>query len=166
MNFHQQMMSIALEEAALAASKGEVPVGAVITIGDEVIARAHNLTETNKSPLAHAELLAIAQASSVLNEKRLTGCKLYVTLEPCLMCTGGIVLARIDQVFFGCRDPKAGACRTLYEAADDIRLNHQSIIREGIMEKECTQILQNFFQELRDNMKLKRLDNQLKNNLE
>lgn len=160
------MMCVALEEAALAASKGEVPIGAVVTLGDEIIARAHNLTETNKSPIAHAEMLAIAQASSVLNEKRLNGCNLYVTLEPCLMCTGGIVLARINQVFFGCRDPKAGACRTLYEAADDVRLNHQSIIREGIMEKECSLLLQNFFQELRENKKLKKLDNQLKNNLE
>ena len=159
-------MCVALEEAALAASKGEVPIGAVVTLGDEIIARAHNLTETNKSPIAHAEMLAIAQASSVLNEKRLNGCNLYVTLEPCLMCTGGIVLARINQVFFGCRDPKAGACRTLYEAADDVRLNHQSIIREGIMEKECSLLLQNFFQELRENKKLKKLDNQLKNNLE
>lgn len=166
MNFHEKMMCVALEEAALAASKGEVPIGAVVTLGDEIIARAHNLTETNKSPIAHAEMLAIAQASSVLNEKRLNGCNLYVTLEPCLMCTGGIVLARINQVFFGCRDPKAGACRTLYEAADDVRLNHQSIIREGIMEKECSLLLQNFFQELRENKKLKKLDNQLKNNFE
>ncbi|MBI3258913.1 MAG: nucleoside deaminase [Ignavibacteriae bacterium] len=155
MNFHQQMMAIALEEAAIAVSKGEVPIGAVITIGDEIIARAHNLTETNKSPLAHAELLAIEKAASVLNEIRLAGCTLYVTLEPCLMCTGGIVLARIEQVFFGCRDPKAGACRTLYEAADDNRLNHQSIVREGIMEEECSAILQNFFQDLRKKKKSK-----------
>ncbi len=156
MNFHEQMMTVALEEAALAASEGEVPVGAVITFGDEVIARAHNLTETSKSPIAHAEVLAIAQATIRLDKKYLTDCNLYVTLEPCLMCAGGIVLARFKNLFFGCRDPKSGACRTLYETIDDGRLNHQCIVREGIMEEECSAILHNFFQDLRLEKKSKK----------
>jgi tRNA(adenine34) deaminase len=153
MNLHNQMMKIALEEAALAAQKGEVPVGAVITIGEEVIARAHNLTETTKSPIAHAELLAIAKATSILGEKRLPQCSLYVTLEPCLMCSGGIVHARLQNLLFGCRDPKAGACRSLYEILEDNRLNHNCIVREGILEVECSAILQEFFQKLRKEKK-------------
>lgn len=148
-NFHEQMMMVALEEARIAASCGEVPIGAVITKGEQIIARAHNLTENKKSPLAHAEVLVISQASLILNDKRLTSCTLYVTLEPCLMCSGAILLSRIKNLFYGSRDSKAGACRSLYETLDDKRLNHQCLVREGILEEKCSELLQEFFQKLR-----------------
>ena len=143
------MMMVALEEAKIAATKGEIPVGSVVTCGDNIIAKSHNLTETNASALAHAELLVLQKASLILGEKRLTGCSIYVTLEPCLMCSGAIILSRISNLFFGCRDSKAGACRSLYETMDDKRLNHQCLVREGILETESAQILQNFFLKIR-----------------
>ena len=144
-DFDELMMRQALDEARIAESRGEIPVGAVVTFGERIIARAHNLRETLHDPTAHAERLAITQAGEVLQSWRLGGCALYVTLEPCAMCAGSIVLARLDRVVYGAEDPKAGACRSLFRLADDTRLNHRASITPGVLAAECGQILQDFF---------------------
>jgi tRNA(adenine34) deaminase len=139
-------MGMALDEARIAASEDEVPVGAVIvskTMG--VIARAHNQREQLKDPTAHAELVAITQAAGSLASWRLEGCILYVTLEPCPMCAGAIVNARIPMVVYGATDPKAGACDTLYRITSDARLNHRSAVVPGVLAEECGLVLSEFF---------------------
>ncbi len=139
-------MEMALEEAACAAEEDEAPVGAVIVSLDQgVIARAHNQREQLVDPTAHAEMIAITQAAQALGSWRLERCILYVTLEPCPMCAGAIVQARLPYVVYGCTDPKAGACHTLYEIASDARLNHRAQVLGGVLADRCAAILSEFF---------------------
>lgn len=138
-------MRLAIEEAELAAREGEVPIGAVVVCDGEVVARAHNRRETDADPSAHAEFAAMVQASRALERWRLTGCTVYVTLEPCLMCAGLMVNARIDRCVFGASDPKAGAVGTLYDVSDDPRLNHAFRVTPGILADECSALLRDFF---------------------
>ena len=142
-------MQIALEEARLAAQKGEVPVGAVVVKDGQVIAKAHNLRELSQDPTAHAELLALRQAAETLQSWRLSGCSLYVTLEPCPMCAGALVNSRVDRVVFGASDPKAGAAHSLYELLSDARLNHRCDVVGGPLAAESSALLKAFFAELR-----------------
>src|SRR5438105_1699532 len=144
--FHVLHMEMALEEAGLAADEDEVPVGAVIVSFERgVIARAHNQREQLHDPTAHAEMIAITQAAQALNSWRLDDCLLYVTLEPCPMCAGAIVQARLPFVVYGCADPKAGACDTLYRIATDPRLNHRARILGGVLGERCGAVLTAFF---------------------
>jgi tRNA(adenine34) deaminase len=138
-------MELALREAMIAEEEGEVPVGAIIVQEGVIIARDHNRREALQDPTAHAELLAITQASSLLGTWRLDDCRLYVTLEPCPMCAGAIVQARIPEIVYGATDPKAGACGTLYQITNDPRLNHRALTIGGILAKPCGQILTDFF---------------------
>jgi len=143
-------MALALDEARRAIADGEVPVGAVIVSGGEAIARAHNLREGLQDPSAHAEMLAIREAARKLRRWRLTGTTLYVTLEPCAMCAGGIVLARIDRLVFGSFDSKAGACGSVLEIVREPRLNHRLEVVTGVLEKECRLLLRKFFADRRE----------------
>lgn len=138
-------MMEAIRQAQAAAAEDEVPVGAVILRDGKILAQAHNGREQLRDPTAHAEMLAITQAASAVADWRLEGCTLYVTLEPCPMCAGAIVLARIPRVVFGATDPKAGAVRSLYRLLDDPRLNHRCEIVEGVMAQECGALLTEFF---------------------
>ena len=140
-------MKEALKEAALAAEEGNVPVGAVIVREEEIIGRGHNRKDMD--PTEHAEMVAIRDACRQQGHWNLRGCTLYVTVEPCPMCSGAIVQARIRRVVFGTSDPKAGACGTLYSIPDDPRLNHRSVIQGGILAPECAKILQDYFQDRR-----------------
>lgn len=144
-------MREALEEAAKAEALGEVPIGAVIVKDGRVIGRGHNLVETTKDPTAHAEINAIRQAAQTLGGWRLLGCEMYVTIEPCNMCAGALVWSRIDKLFYGARDPKAGACGSLHNIVKDERLNHNLEVEEGLMAEECSLIVKNFFRNLREN---------------
>ncbi|MCI0462645.1 MAG: nucleoside deaminase [Gemmataceae bacterium] len=144
--FHIHHMELALEEAALAAAADEVPVGAVIvSLKQGVIARAHNLREALKDPTAHAEMIAITQAAQALGSWRLEDCVLYCTLEPCPMCAGAVVLARLPMLAYGATDPKAGACHTLYQICSDPRLNHRAQIVAGVLADRCAAVLSDFF---------------------
>jgi tRNA(adenine34) deaminase len=142
-------MKIALEEAGLACAADEVPVGAVLVYGGRIIARAHNSPITRSDPSAHAELLALRQAAQMRGNYRLAGSELYVTLEPCIMCAGAILHARLARVIFGARDPKCGAVASLYKVLADERLNHQVEVTEGILKEECGEILSRFFRQKR-----------------
>jgi tRNA(adenine34) deaminase len=146
---HEHWMKLALEEAQLAADEEEVPIGAVIVYQQRVIARAHNQREQLHDPTAHAEMIAITQAAESRQSWRLDGCTLYVTLEPCPMCAGAIVQARIPTVVYGAADPKAGAVQTLYRLLSDERLNHRCEVVAGVMAEPCGQILSRFFQQQR-----------------
>ncbi|MBT9671004.1 tRNA-specific adenosine deaminase [Secundilactobacillus kimchicus] len=146
-------MWAAIEEAQKAALVGEVPIGAVIVYEGEIIGRGHNLREHSQNALLHAEMVAIEEANAVLHSWRLTGCQLYVTLEPCVMCSGAIVNARLDRVVFGARDPKAGGTKTLYEILSDNRLNHQVDVTEGVLADEASQLLKTFFRAARNRRK-------------
>jgi tRNA(adenine34) deaminase len=144
--FHLHHMEMALEEAALAAAEDEVPVGAVIvSLQRGVIARAHNQRERLNDPTAHAEMIAITQAAQALASWRLEDCVLYVTLEPCPMCAGAIVLARLPLLVYGTTDPKAGACHTLYQITSDARLNHRAQVVGGVLAERCGAVLTDFF---------------------
>jgi tRNA(adenine34) deaminase len=145
----ERWMALALEQAQLAADKGEVPVGAVVIHGEKVIAKTHNLRESNKDPLAHAELLAIASAAQLLGRWRLIDCTLFVTLEPCPMCAGAIVNSRLDRIVYGTGDPRAGACGTIFNIVEDERLNHRPEVVRGVLKEPCSQILSKFFKDLR-----------------
>jgi tRNA(adenine34) deaminase len=149
MTDHECFMRIALEEAEQALREDEVPIGAAIVHDDRLIARAHNQREQLRDPTAHAEMIAIIQAAESLRSWRLEGCTLYVTLEPCPMCAGAIVQARIPTVVYGAADPKAGAIDTLYRLLDDPRLNHRAETIAGVLAEPCGQILSRFFQEKR-----------------
>jgi tRNA(adenine34) deaminase len=142
-------MRVALEEAVRARDLGEVPVGAIIVRDDQPIASGHNLTATTNDPSAHAEIVAIRRAAEAIGHWRLLGCTLYVTLEPCTMCAGAIVLARIPTLVFGARDPKAGMCGSLGNLVQDSRLNHRAALREGVRAEECGELLRTFFRERR-----------------
>ena len=139
-------MATALREAAKAAEAGEVPIGAVIAHGQRIIAKAHNQRESLRDPTAHAEIIALTQAAAFFDNWRLLDTTLYVTLEPCPMCAGAIVLARVKRLVFGADDPKAGACGTLYDIVRDARLNHQVEVTGGVCSDECAAVLQQFFQ--------------------
>lgn len=145
----QIFMSAALKEAEKAAKKGEVPVGAVIVAEGKVIARGHNKRELAQDPAAHAEFLAIRAAAKKLGRWRLSGTTLFVTLEPCLMCMGAIILARIPRLVFGAFDPKAGACGSLYDISEDKRLNHRVHVTSGVLGNESQEALKDFFRRLR-----------------
>ncbi len=145
----EEFMRLALAEAHKAAAEGETPIGAVLVIGNNVIASSHNMRETWQDPSAHAELLVVREASAKLGRWRLTDATVYVTLEPCLMCSGALVLARVGRLVYGCRDPKAGALGSVYDVVRDGRLNHVYRITPGILEAECRDALQVFFENLR-----------------
>jgi tRNA(adenine34) deaminase len=138
-------MMIALDEARKAFDKAETPVGAIVVKDGEVIARGHNLRETLQDPTAHAEILAIRDAARILGRWRLTDCTIYVTLEPCAMCAGAMVLARIQRLVYGASDPKAGAVGSLMNLLSDERLNHRVEVETGILAEECGDLLQGFF---------------------
>lgn len=142
-------MRLALAEARRAADEGEVPVGAVIVCRGEVVAAAHNQREALRDPTAHAEMVAITQAAESLGAWRLEGCTLYVTLEPCPMCAGAIVQARVPRVVYGAADPKAGAVESLYHLLEDERLNHRCEIERGVLAEECGAVLREFFRKRR-----------------
>jgi tRNA(adenine34) deaminase len=142
-------MRRALAAAEEAASRGEVPVGAVVVVGGEIVAVAHNERETGSDPTAHAEILALRRAAAALGSWRLTGADLFVTMEPCPMCAGALVNARLRRLYFGCDDPKAGAVRTLYTLVDDPRLNHRVEVVPGLLAAEGAALLKSFFSRLR-----------------
>lgn len=146
---HDYWMALAIAEAAKARARDEVPIGCVIVRDGKIIARGHNLRESNQDPAAHAELIAIRKAARKLDSWRLLDTTLYVTLEPCIMCMGAIILARIPTVVFGCHDPKGGAAGTLYDLSDDPRLNHRVELVSRVLEGECSSLLSSFFAGLR-----------------
>lgn len=149
-------MGKALMEAEKAAARDEVPIGAVVVRDGVVIGRGYNRREGTQDPSAHAEMFAIRQAARRRGSWRLTGCVLYVTLEPCPMCMGAIILARLDRVVFGCYDPKGGAAGSLYDLSDDRRLNHRVELTSKVREEECAAILSRFFADLRKRKKASR----------
>jgi tRNA(adenine34) deaminase len=142
-------MKLAIEEAKKAEAIKEVPIGALIVKDGNIIAAAYNLRESDQRAVAHAELLAIDEACKKLNTWRLTGCTLYVTLEPCPMCAGAIIQSRVERVVFGASDPKAGCVGSIYNLLTEPKFNHQCEIVEGVMAKECGELLTNFFRDLR-----------------
>jgi tRNA(adenine34) deaminase len=145
----RRWMEVALAEARAAAEDGEVPVGAVVVRRDQVLARGRNRVESLRDPSAHAEMAAIRTACSATGYQRLPGCTLYVTLEPCAMCAGAIVLARLDRLVFGAVDPKAGACGSLMNLVQDGRLNHRLPVSPGVSAEECGGLLRAFFERIR-----------------
>ena len=149
MNTDETYMRLALEEARAAAAEGEVPIGAVLVCDGEVVGRGRNARESAGDPTAHAEMVAIREGAERLGRWRLSGCTLYVTLEPCPMCAGALVNARVDRLVYGAADPKAGAVGTLYDLSADARLNHAFEVTSGVLEAECGEILREFFRALR-----------------
>lgn len=145
----QDFMKVALSEAEKARAINEVPIGAVIVKDGVIIGRGHNQTETSNDATAHAEIMAIKEASKTLGGWRLTGCQMYVTLEPCSMCAGALVWSRIDKLYFGAKDPKGGGCGSVLNIVQCDGLNHQVEVVGGIMEQQCSDILKEFFRELR-----------------
>ncbi len=141
----ERYMRLALEEAEAAAAEGEVPIGAVVVCDGRVVARAHNRREGDADPSAHAEFLAMVVAARALGRWRLTGCTVYVTLEPCLMCAGLMVNARVDRCVYGAADPKGGALGTLYDVSHDERLNHEFEVTPGVLADEAAGLLRAFF---------------------
>src|ERR1039457_2489608 len=144
-----QFMQIAMEEASRAEAAGEVPVGAVVVNGGKILGRAGNRNIGDHDPTAHAEILAMRQAAQNNANYRLEGCTLYVTIEPCAMCAGAAVLARVSRLVYGCDDPKGGAVRTLFRVADDSRLNHRVEVESGVLDEECAARLRAFFRKKR-----------------
>src|SRR5438067_9747924 len=146
------LMRLALEQAGLAPALGEVPIGAVLVQDGQVLAQVHNFREVWQDPTAHAEIVAIREAAGRLGTWRLTGATLYVTVEPCSMCAGAIIQSRISRLVFGARDPKAGACGSVFNLPDERRLNHRVEVIGGIMERESQELMQAFFKRLRDDV--------------
>lgn len=146
-------MREALREAEKAKKIGEVPVGAVIVKEGLIVSRAHNLTETLADPTAHAEILAIREAAKVTGNSRLTGCDMYVTLEPCCMCAGALVWSRVEKLVIGTEDPKAGGCGSVFNIVESEELNHRIEVKRGILRDECSGIITDFFRELRNRKK-------------
>lgn len=149
-------MEEALQEAVVARGLGEVPVGAVVVNEGRVIGRGHNLRETSNDPTTHAEMVAIREAAAALDSWRLLDCTLYVTLEPCVMCMGASILARIPRLVFGCRDPRAGAAGSIYDFSRDERFNHSVSVTEGVLAERCGELLSSFFRRLRQDKKTAR----------
>jgi len=141
----EQYMKVAIDQAEIARENGDVPVGAVIVHQGRLIAKAYNQRQQLNDPTAHAEIIALTQAAEALGSWRLEGCTIYVTLEPCAMCAGALVLARIDRLVYGCNDPKTGACGSLYNIVQDERLNHRLEVTSGVLEEQCREQLQGFF---------------------
>jgi tRNA(adenine34) deaminase len=148
-NSDEHFMHAAIEAAKIAEENGDVPIGAVIVHENQIIAKAYNQREQLQDPTAHAEIIALTQAAAALENWHLNGCTMYVTLEPCPMCAGALVLARIDRLVYGCDDPKTGAVKSLYTIVQDNRLNHRLEVTSGILADECSQILQEFFEKRR-----------------
>ncbi len=142
-------MQLAIQQAQIAEENGDVPIGAVIVYKNRIIGKAYNQREQLKDPTAHAEIIALTQAASFMESWRLNGCTIYVTLEPCPMCAGALVLARMDRLVYGCDDPKTGACKSLYNIVQDERLNHRLEVTSGVLADECSRLLQEFFQRRR-----------------
>lgn len=142
-------MQEAIAEAQKAEAIGEVPIGAVIVKDGEIIGRGHNLTETTDDPTMHAEMVAIRQATKAIGYSRLYGCTMYVTCEPCSMCAGAIILARLEKVVIGTMDKKTGACGSVYNLLQQEKLNHQVEIEKGLLQEECSSMMSNFFKRLR-----------------
>jgi len=147
-----EYMQLALERARLAPALGEVPIGAVLVCDGQVLAEVHNFREAWQDPTAHAEVVAIREAASRLGTWRLTGATLYVTVEPCSMCTGAIIQSRISRLVFGAKDPKAGACGSVFNLPEERRLNHRVEVVGGILEQESQELIQAFFRRLRDDV--------------
>ncbi len=145
----EQYMRSAIRQAEIAEQNGDVPIGVVIVHNGQVIAKAYNQREQLKDPTAHAEIIALTQAAAALETWRLNGCTMYVTLEPCPMCAGGLVLARIDRLVYGCDDPKTGAVKSLYNIVQDKRLNHRVEVTSGVLADECSALVQAFFAQRR-----------------
>jgi len=152
----RRFMQAALAEALAAKERGEVPIGAVLVLDGQIIGRGHNRRETGADPTAHAEMQAIRQAAAAIDHWRLLQTTLYVTLEPCVMCMGAIILARIPRLVFACRDPRAGAVGSIYDFSQDERFNHRVAVTEGVLAQECTELLSGFFKELRAGKKLRK----------
>ena len=142
-------MKIAIEQAKIAEENGDVPIGAVIVYEKQIIGKAYNQREQLQDPTAHAEIIALTQAAAFIESWRLHGCTMYVTLEPCPMCAGALVLARIDRLVYGCDDPKTGAIKSLYNIVTDERLNHTIDVTSGVLAEECSSLLQHFFRRRR-----------------
>ena len=149
MDPHERFMRLAMREAEQALERGEVPVGCVVVHEGHVIGKGHNLRETLQDPTAHAEMIAITAAAEHLGSWRLENTQLYVTLEPCPMCAGAIILARVAAVHFGASDPKAGCCGTLMNLLEDTRFNHQPAVFPGLLAEECGAMLTGFFRDIR-----------------
>jgi tRNA(adenine34) deaminase len=145
----QRYMQIAIEQAEIARANGDVPIGAVIVYQNQIIGKAYNQREQLKDPTAHAEIIALTQAAAFLESWRLNDCTIYVTLEPCPMCAGALVLARMKRLVYGCDDPKTGAVKSLYNIVQDQRLNHRLEVTSGVLADECSELLQEFFQKRR-----------------
>lgn len=154
-------MKEALKQAKKAAAIGEVPIGCVIVYNDTIIARGYNKRNTKKTTLAHAEMIAIERASKRLGDWRLEGCTMYVTLEPCQMCSGAIVQSRLDKVVIGSMNPKAGCAGSVCNLLQMKEFNHQVELITGVLEEKCTNLLQNFFKELREQKKNEKLKNKV-----
>ncbi|WP_144463401.1 tRNA adenosine(34) deaminase TadA [Siminovitchia fortis] len=150
MEREERYMQLAIAEAKKAENMQEVPIGAVVVLNDEVVAAAHNRRETDQNAVAHAELLAIEEACKKLGTWRLEGAELYVTLEPCPMCSGAIILSRVQKVVYGASDPKAGCAGTLMNLLEDERFNHQSEVISGVLGEQCSRLLSDFFRKIRD----------------
>ena len=138
-------MRAAIDQAKIAGENGDVPIGAVIVYKEQIIGKAYNQREQLQDPTAHAEIIALTQAAEFVGSWRLDGCTMYVTLEPCPMCAGALVLARTDRLVYGCDDPKAGACKSLYNIVQDERLNHRLDVTSGVLAEQCRQQLRQFF---------------------
>lgn len=149
----ERWMQEAIAEAKKAEAIGEVPIGAVVVHNGEIIGRGHNLRETSRNATTHAEMIAIQEANQYLNNWRLENCQLFVTLEPCAMCSGAVLLSRIGEVYYGPGDLKGGTAGTLMNLLDDSRMNHRAIVERGILEEECKALLTNFFKSLREKKK-------------
>jgi len=145
----QHYMKMAIEQAGIAEENGDVPIGAVIVYKNQIIAKAYNQRQQLNDPTAHAEIIALTQAAAFMESWRLNGCTIYVTLEPCPMCAGALVLSRMDRLVYGCDDPKTGACKSLYNIVQDERLNHRLEVTSGVLANECGKLLQDFFQHRR-----------------
>ena len=145
----EHYMLEAIKAAEIAEENGDVPIGAVVVYENQIIGRAYNQREQINDPTAHAEIIALTQAAAFIASWRLHGCTIYVTLEPCAMCAGALVLGRLDRLVYGCEDPKAGACGSLYNIVQDERLNHRLEITSGVLADECAKLLQDFFRQKR-----------------
>ncbi len=149
----EHFLKLAIQQAEIAEENGDVPIGAVIVHQNQIIAKAYNQREQLKDPTAHAEIIALTQAAAAMESWRLNDCTIYVTLEPCPMCAGALVLARIDRLVYGCDDPKTGAIKSLYNIVQDDRLNHRLEVTSGVLADESSALLQDFFSHRRNENK-------------
>jgi tRNA(adenine34) deaminase len=148
-NSDEKFMKAAIDAAFIAEENGDVPIGAVVVYENKIIAKGYNQRQQLNDPTAHAEIIALTAAAEFIGNWRLNGCAIYVTLEPCTMCAGALVNARMDRLVYGCDDPKAGACKSLYNIVQDERLNHRLEVTSGVMAQECSTILSDFFRRRR-----------------